>query len=153
MASTAARSALSLRIACPATMSLSSLRIARPAIMQLSSLSGGMKRQFDTVFERLDTNRDGVLTQAELVAGHRKLDLSPMEASSLFLRLDQDCDGVISRTEFAELEESTLSSVAAFIANNNPLRQASRAASVGPLGRWSPSVDKFEKSYTYDHSA
>ena len=52
------------------------------------------------LFDLLDTNKDGVLTKAEVVAGAPQLRMSLFEAARLFDLLDTNGDGVLQRGEF-----------------------------------------------------
>lgn len=93
-----------------------SIAIAQVAPAPMAAHSGhGMDRNHTRAevaakvrshFERLDTNKDGFLTQTEASAGgtmmgERMKGMSPADHDAMFDRLDANKNGQISRAEFA----------------------------------------------------
>ncbi|MBI3838875.1 MAG: EF-hand domain-containing protein [Planctomycetia bacterium] len=56
------------------------------------------QRTPEQVFKRLDTNRDGALSLAELVG--KRTDEKAIKAEQAFKRLDKDGDGSVTLSEF-----------------------------------------------------
>ena len=52
------------------------------------------------LFDVLDTDGDGTLSKAEVVAGAAKLELTEDQAASLFDDMDKDGSGTLTRGEF-----------------------------------------------------
>jgi Ca2+-binding EF-hand superfamily protein len=64
---------------------------------------GGAKLSVNDLFRLLDSNQDGTLTRAEVVAGCDKLALTEDEAGALFAELDADGSGTLARDEVANM--------------------------------------------------
>ena len=56
----------------------------------------------ETVFEELDTDRNGVLCMREILCALNDAGVDDDELEGLFLALDKDSSGVIDRGEFVE---------------------------------------------------
>jgi hypothetical protein len=65
------------------------------------------KFTLDDVFDLLDSNGDGMLSKAEVISKHGKLQMTKDQADALFDELDTDHDGFVSRDEFVQSDLSS----------------------------------------------
>ncbi|GIL70668.1 hypothetical protein Vretimale_3767 [Volvox reticuliferus] len=67
----------------------------KPTVQQLEEIS--------KMFDRFDSNRDGVIEVQELIAISASYGYDESEVEELFRNADKDMDGTISFTEFIDL--------------------------------------------------
>lgn len=91
------------------------LAVAAPALAQTSAPSGMTLEQFQTangdkMFARLDTDKDGKISQTEFAAfreSNAKVDAKATKAGKrgqrMFARFDKDKDGSLSRAEASDV--------------------------------------------------
>jgi len=83
---------MALVLSWPALAQQPEKREAKPASTERSAAAGGTVASDEGLFDRLDTNRDGYLSTAEL-------EREPAERAN-WIAADRDGDGRISRQEF-----------------------------------------------------
>ena len=113
---------------------------------QLSVSKGSLESRTNSLFEKIDSNKDGLLSRDEVCASAAKLEMTEDEANALFTILDVNGDGKIDRAEFKSVERSSadldmlsLKGIAEFFSSQK------QSLPKQPVGRWSLD-DKYESA-------